>query len=182
MCGGIGQHSVAWGSTVWWHGAAQCCHMCGGMQHSVAWGSAVWHGVAQCGMWQHSAAAWGSTVWHGAAQCGMGQHSVACAPWHIEAKRRAPEQGMYLCMAWVGACTRVTQVADKEHQSRACACLGMGCGMYTGHTEARRGATEQDMYTKLCTLHSALCTAPCTCNVVLTSSACLMRQSPLRIN
>jgi len=185
---GIGQHSVAWGSTVWWHGAAQCCHMCGRMQHSVAWGSAVWLG--------QRSVAWGSTVWHVAAQCGsMGQHSVAWgstvwhgaadgarAPWHTEAKRRAPEQGMYLCMAWVGACTRVTQVADKEHQSRACACLGMGCGMYTGHTEARRGATEQDMYTKLCTLHSALCTAPCTCNVVLTSSACLMRQSPLRIN
>jgi hypothetical protein len=137
MCG-MRQRSVSARDSTVWHGAAQC-----------GWGSTVWHGVAQCGMWQHSAAAWGSTVWHGAAD-------GARAPWHTEAKRRAPEQGMYLCMAWVGACTRVTQVADKEHQSRACACLGMGCGMYTGHTEARRGATEQDMYTKLCTLHCTL--------------------------
>ena len=159
----MGQHSVvAWGSTVWWHGAAQCCHMCGGMQHSVAWGSAVWlgqhraawgstvwHVAAQCGsMGQHSVA-WGSTVWHGAAQCGM------CTMAHRgqATSTRAGHVPVY-GMGW-GMYT-VTQVADKEHQSRACACLGMGCGMYTGHTEARRGATEQDMYTKLCTLHCTL--------------------------
>ena len=208
MCGCIGQRSVAaWGSAVWRLGAAQCvgigqhsvvargsaatCVAAWGSavwlgQHSVAWGSTVWHVAAQCGsMGQHSVA-WGSTVWrHGAAQCGTGQQ-MGHVHHGTEAKQRAPEQGMYLCMAWVGACTRVTQMVDKEHQSRACACLGMGCGMYTGHTEARQGATEQDMtlYTELCSLHSssAFCTAPCTCNVVLTSSAFLMRQSPLRIN
>ena len=133
-----------------WHGAAQC-----------GWGSTVWHGVAQCasGLWQHSAAAWGSTVWHRAAD-------GARAPWHTEAKRRAPEQGMYLCMAWVGACcviysTRVTQVADKEHQSRACGCLGMGCGimMYTGRGTPRPGEEQQS---RACTLNSALCTLHCT--------------------